>query len=750
MEKDVTKNEVLRIKDVSLARGVIIVISGFLLGAAPLLGKPSPLPFALICGLNGIECAFAAVGSVIGCMISGGAETAAVYLCAMTILSVIRFILGGRSVFIDNAIGITAGVCVCGAGFFAAETLYDIFVSAVFAVIAAVCGISAAYIRSHSETILRRGLTGRSAAAAAVLFLFVCAGFTGIQFYFFNLGTAFGAFAMLFLSENKTACAVCAIIASAGISVGSRDFAVSGVILALSAAFIALSGKFGRLFRSCTLIFTMAAGMAIVGIDRFSSSAAASCVIPAVIYFLLPEKYSCADKIIRSASYDSPLDTYAYKLENMSGAVEEIKNSIEKTAQALKNESSFRLSQISEKVSDKVCRTCSKNMTCWGSCYGDTADSMNKAVALLRCGTPISAETFIGSISRQCVSKKALAAELNRQYSAYCTAAGSAEKLSEMRGLLYSQLSATVTMLKNMSEEIKSSREKLPSCSAEMSETLKNAGFVSAHANAYRLDGKITAECYAERGPKLSADEIAVKLSAAAGAELDMPMIDRSCGNLHIVVTERTAYGVKSGIFRKSRDGREKSGDSCEIFPDGKGNIYMILSDGMGSGNRARIDSTFACSVLRHLLKAGFDPDTALEMLNSAMLVKSQDESFATVDLCKIDLNTGKVLLYKSGSASTYVRCGGSFAQIECESLPIGTSLSLSYSGKSFTLSDGDIILMTSDGAQLGYEWLSRLLLRDGADDITSLVGAVGEAARCSEESGYSDDITILGVMLTR
>ena len=122
-----------------------------------------------------------------------------------------------------------------------------------------------------------------------------------------------------------------------------------------------------------------------------------------------------------------------------------------------------------------------------------------------------------------------------------------------------------------------------------------------------------------------------------------------------------------------------QSGDSAECFADGKGNVYMLLSDGMGSGSRAKIDSSFSCSMLSKMLKAGIDLDASLEMLNTSLLVKSTDESFATLDLCRIDLNTGDVLTCKAGGSGTYVRCGDVFTAIKEEGLPLGTGFEANY-----------------------------------------------------------------------
>ena len=170
----------------------------------------------------------------------------------------------------------------------------------------------------------------------------------------------------------------------------------------------------------------------------------------------------------------------------------------------------------------------------------------------------------------------------------------------------------------------------------------------------------------------------------------------------------------------------------------------------MGTGSRARIDSAFSCGMLSKLLKAGIDLDASLEMLNTSLLVKSSDESFATLDLCRIDLNTGEVLLCKAGGASTYIRCGDTFAEIGEEGMPLGVSFEADYRGKLFRISEGDIIIMTSDGAELDRKWLEQTVMRDRDADIDRIVGTAGEALRLSADKGEDDDMTVIGVKLIR
>lgn len=59
--------------------------------------------------------------------------------------------------------------------------------------------------------------------------------------------------------------------------------------------------------------------------------------------------------------------------------------------------------------------------------------------------------------------------------------------------------------------------------------------------------------------------------------------------------------------------------------------------------------------LLCRLIQAGVGFDAALKMVNSALLVKSGEESLATIDVTQIDLYTGRADFYKAGAAPTFV-----------------------------------------------------------------------------------------------
>ncbi len=169
-----------------------------------------------------------------------------------------------------------------------------------------------------------------------------------------------------------------------------------------------------------------------------------------------------------------------------------------------------------------------------------------------------------------------------------------------------------------------------------------------------------------------------------------------------ITFAERPNYTFEIGFAQHSAEGK-LCGDTIKMVNDGKGHSILIISDGMGKGGRAALDGAMGAGLLSKLLCAGFGFDSALKVVNSALLVKSNEES--------LDLFTGRVDLYKAGAPATYIVKGSKVTKCELTSMPAGILRGIEFAKRTAVLSSGNLIVMTSDGiTEIGGEWLPAIL----------------------------------------
>ena len=217
-------------------------------------------------------------------------------------------------------------------------------------------------------------------------------------------------------------------------------------------------------------------------------------------------------------------------------------------------------------------------------------------------------------------------------------------------------------------------------------------------------------------------------------------------------MAEADRYSVKTGMAMAVQTDSKECGDSFDFYrlPDNR--FVMALSDGMGSGQAAARESRATLDLLKEFLSAGFDKETALELINSALLLKSAEESFATIDLSMISLTTGDAEFVKIGSATTFIKHLTYVETIYSTSLPAGILSSIDAELSSKTLEDGDLIILMSDGVlesdhrhAISEEWVLDFLQKN--DDILDpqiMADKLLAEALKNCEGKPRDDMTVL------
>ncbi len=218
---------------------------------------------------------------------------------------------------------------------------------------------------------------------------------------------------------------------------------------------------------------------------------------------------------------------------------------------------------------------------------------------------------------------------------------------------------------------------------------------------------------------------------------------------------EEPGYMILTGVARATKKDEVLSGDSFSfLYPD-SGETVLLLSDGMGSGEAASRDSEAVIGLLEQFLVAGFDEKTAIRLINSVLLLRTEGKSYSTVDISVINPYGGTCEFIKLGASGTYIKRENWVERVESATLPVGMFGEADYDTKEKKLYDGDYIIMTSDGVPdaLG-EHLDEVLFAAGKKltDRTpqGVAGEVLKAALELCEYKPKDDMTVLVAELVK
>lgn len=141
------------------------------------------------------------------------------------------------------------------------------------------------------------------------------------------------------------------------------------------------------------------------------------------------------------------------------------------------------------------------------------------------------------------------------------------------------------------------------------------------------------------------------------------------------------------------------SGDAFTAVELAGGRTALILSDGMGQGAAAALESQATVGLLRRLFEAGFSAEFALPAVNSVLVLRSTAERFATVDVALIDRFSGVAEFYKIGSPPTFIKRGAHVEVLRSASIPVGILNRIEISAQRMQLRHDDLFVLLTDGA---------------------------------------------------
>ena len=435
-------------------------------------------------------------------------------------------------------------------------------------------------------------------------------------------------------------------------------------------------------------------------------------------------------------------------------AVRDVSQTVEEVSTKLKRLNAPTFERVFVRTEQDACQSCSMRIYCWESNRGETLSALLKGVKQLRNSGTIGMEDLPESFTRQCLHPPKVVDGLARHFADYLAKDGAERRLEEIRRVIADQFEGVSDMLTGLSEEFRTTGRFDHAAAEELQSAFCSLGLnpidVSCQIDRYE---HLTAEvCLDEKDrPHVNRSVLLRTLNEISGREFEVPTITEGSGTVLLTLSEKAEYTVDFGVAQLSFHDNKLCGDAYQCFHDGRGRFIMIVSDGMGKGGRAAVDGAMASGLMARLLKAGFSPDSALKIVNSAMLYKSTDESLATIDVTVLDLFGGHAEFYKAGAPATLLRKNGKAGQAQGENLPAGILQGVEFDTACTTLTKGDIVVMVSDGALGdGADWIGVELEVWKRGSAQALAEHLADYARRRCPDGHADDITVAVAILEK
>lgn len=186
---------------------------------------------------------------------------------------------------------------------------------------------------------------------------------------------------------------------------------------------------------------------------------------------------------------------------------------------------------------------------------------------------------------------------------------------------------------------------------------------------------EIGVNCFAKPGDYYSVDEMATFVSSVFRRKMNP---DKECmayifeEPMLVVFREELNYQLSHYVARATKQDESISGDNYIVqnYPDGRS--LIAISDGMGSGEKAKEDSELVVELYDKLLEAGMKMTDAAREVNDVLCMRTKSLRTATLDSCVLDLCSGTVSLLKAAASPTYIKNNDKVEKIVSNTLPFG------------------------------------------------------------------------------
>ena len=735
----------------------VAAIAGFCLSQVDVLSDMSPFTHAFAAVVPFGYCPGAFIGGVIGYLSAFSFGLTVRYILSLCFICLVRLLIHKRLRFVNTD---KAGVAVSFIAVTGAAVIHQLFtevtfIGVVLAMLEGAIALCSSYFfsRSFRTPVSRMGLfnlpMGDKLSIGISVFVFVMC-FSGLRPEGFSPARLVCCFVICFASY----CNGAALGSVAGVCLGAAlcidpegrfvfpAFAVAGLI---SGAFAPM----GQIAVGVACCMSFCVCCVIGGLDEMFWLPMIECAVASAAFMLVPsEKLSGAVEYVRKNGVvkdDIVNLQVASILKRASGNIYSFCKTVDDVSERLDRVINPEVNKLFFEIQQNVCDGCSRKSACWSLDFDATAGDILVIMGLEKRGKSRL------ELEKNCSRLHELKNQIAKGKAQYSMSMLSKTKNREMRRLLTEQFSGVGDFLGELSLKIEKSRTVDSLKSMALRSVVIDSGVYIDSLSCFSCDeGRLGIEISCFEQP-FETDYKAIKqiLEDVTGHIFDEPDISVTDMGTFIRFEERAPYCLIVGTAQRPFVKDAPCGDSVAWCKRSDASSAVLLSDGMGTGSSAALDSSMAVTLMQKLVGGGFSFESAVKLVNSSLIMKSTDESMATLDGLCVNLYTGEAEFYKAGAAISLIRCDREIFAVEESSLPLGILREVSFAKTAVSLKAGDIVLLVSDGITAGdCGWINDELLSWSTNNMEDLAGHIVQLAALRQDRLTGDDLTAVAVKL--
>lgn len=763
----VKKRDDVRDTAVSVMREVVLhivyFVSGLLVSKGAVLSDMSPFGASFAASIQFTYMPSGLLGCVFGYLLRNPIESFR-YIAVIISIGALRWVLNefkkvSRSRFFPSVVAfVPMFVTSVALTFTRTSEISKISMCLMEATLAAV----GAYFLSRTVTLCNGkkslfSLSNQELACIAMSACILLLAFSTITIGYISVGRILAVLAVLLCARYGGVSGGCI----AGVATGIVFSLTSNDLMFICAGF-SFGGLMGGLFAPvgklavaasvilCNLTLSFASND-----DELIFAILIECVTASVAFMLFPKSFgnyvnNIFSEKTESADNEAVRRSVTMRLSFASNALSNVSSCVNSVSDRLSRLYRPNAQWIYDNASNHTCAKCGMRYYCFEKQKEITNEDFHSLTETLKKNGFVKESDIEEKFKKKCCRTAELVSSINQSYKEYLSCESARRRITQIRSVVAGQFAGLSDILQDLSEEFSDYEKYDVDCSNRVYDALSSLSLsvVDCSCRISRGKGMIVEVLLAvNKKTDLSKSQLTKEISRACGRRFESPLLSYEGDRVRITLSERANYDVEIGSAQHVCNNGELCGDCLNYFNNGMGSTVLMLADGMGTGGRAAVDSNMTVSIMSKLCKAGLSYDCALQVVNSSLMIKSEDESMSTLDLIDFNLFSGKAELLKAGACVTYIKKNSKLYKKDMSSLPIGILNEVKFAKEAITLSSEDLILMVSDGALTGDDsFIEKLVMSWGDKSAEELASAVVDEAIKRRKDGHDDDITALAV----
>lgn len=413
------------------------------------------------------------------------------------------------------------------------------------------------------------------------------------------------------------------------------------------------------------------------------------------------------------------------------------------------------INQLIDHVAEKVCSNCSMCNMCWQKDFYETYKTVYSVLSAVESKGEVLVEDIPEEFYKHCLKVDEFVVTVNRIFEIYKNNLKWENKIIEHRALFADQFLNVSQIIKELSKNIIDDKNDHLSFGKKLKKEFERSHLdvLDVHMQRFTNERKEVVVDIKEYKDQNFIKELLKVINKLGPNKFQMKEItyDSEQDVKHCLFTEKENFKLVKGYAKTNKGSQDVSGDSFTFLDLESGKDIIALSDGMGSGEKALVESKATIEILEQLVEGGFDIHVAIKTVNTILGIRNDNQTFATLDVSMVDRFTGECQFIKNGAVSTFLKRGRNIERIKTDTLPLGMFKEIESQSIKKRLKADDLVIMMSDGvSDIALKddqkavWLEEVISHMDSLNPQKIADTILDLAKEKADGPAKDDMTVL------